>query len=192
MCRSGHLFYLVIFITIMFQFSDHWLDMAYLGYRDPLTVWSNPGIVLPPQQFGNNEDKWLRHAAKIIDAALNYKFRLDNGTIPVEMSGKFPMDMNQYYKLFGATRIPGSPKDSQQFYPDSNYIVVVHHGNFFKLPFIDDNQNIISVAQIYSALKQILEESHRLQTKSKIGILTTDSRDDAYRTYKLLKDTGNR
>ena len=114
---------------IMFQFSDHWLDMAYLGYRDPLTVWSNPGIVLPPQQFDNNDEIWLRHAAKIIDAALNYKSRLDNGTIPVEMSGKFPMDMNQYYKLFGATRIPGSPKDCQQFYPDSNYIVVVHRGN---------------------------------------------------------------
>ena len=113
----------------LLQFSDHWLDMAYLGYRDSLTVWSNPGIVLPPQNFANCEDKWLQFAAKLVDSALDYKTRLDLGNIPVEMSGKLPMDMNQYYKLFGATRISGSPKDMQQIDRHSTYAIIVHRGN---------------------------------------------------------------
>ena len=32
-------------------FSDWWLDMAYLGYRDPVIVWSSSGIVWPTQTF---------------------------------------------------------------------------------------------------------------------------------------------
>lgn len=36
-----------------FQFADWWLDMAYLEYRDPLCVWSSPGLVLPHFDFGN-------------------------------------------------------------------------------------------------------------------------------------------
>ena len=92
-------------------------------------VWSNPGIVLPPQNFGNSEDKWLQYAAKLVHAAMDYKSRLDVGTIGVEMSGKAPMDMQQYYKLFGASRISGSPKDIQQFKPKSTYAVVIHNGN---------------------------------------------------------------
>jgi len=103
--------------------------MAYLGYRSPLPIWSSPGVILPPQEFSHSEDKWLTYAAKFVHGALDYKTRLDSGTVPVEMSGQQPMDMAQYYRLFGASRIPGASKDSQSVIVNSNYCIVAHKGN---------------------------------------------------------------
>lgn len=103
--------------------------MAYLGYRSPLPIWSSPGVILPPQEFNNSQEKWLTYAAKFIQGATDYKARLDEGTIPVEMSGTQPMDMIQYYRLFGATRIPGAIKDSQRVNENSTHCIVAHNGN---------------------------------------------------------------
>ena len=48
-------------------FSDWWLDMAYLGYRAPLPVWSSPGIIMPPQDFSNSDEKWLSFTARLVE-----------------------------------------------------------------------------------------------------------------------------
>ena len=90
--------------------------MAYLAYRDPLPVWSSPGIVLgslSKEQGFSSEEEWLLMGAKLTVAALEYKYQLDLGIVPVEMSGKNPMDMRQYYRLFGANRsvLPKSTYD---------------------------------------------------------------------------------
>ena len=124
--------------------------MAYLAYRDPLPVYSNPGIALPPQHFANSEVKWLQYAAKFVDAAIDYKCRLDSGTIPIEMSGKFPMDMQQYYKLFGSTRISGSPKDIQQIIPTSTHAIVVHNGNVskYRVQSVNPDTQILYIIQM--------------------------------------------
>merc|ERR1712241_1391914 len=61
-------------------FSDWWLDMAYLAYRDPLPVWSSPGIVLgslSKEQGFSSEEEWLLMGAKLTVAALEYKYQLD-------------------------------------------------------------------------------------------------------------------
>ena len=60
------------------------------------------------------------------------------------------------------------------------------------MPIFDANQNVISAAQIFSALKTIVEESRRLHIKGQIGVLTSDSRDDAFRTYNLLLQENNK
>ena len=55
----------------------------------------------------------------------------------------------------------------------------------------DANQNNSSASQIFSSLKHIVEDSKRLQVKGQIGILSSDARDDAFRTYNMLKESGN-
>lgn len=106
--------------------------MAYLGYRAQLPVWSSPGLVLPPQTFGS-EQAWLTYAALFVDSLMAYKSRLDAELVPIEMAGQLPMDMVQYTRLFGATRLPGPSKDTQS-YTDSDYILVSHHGNVRSSP----------------------------------------------------------
>ena len=45
------------------------------------------------------------------------------------MSGKQPMDMITYYRLFGMTRMPEETTDIQTFNPHSKHIIVAHNKN---------------------------------------------------------------
>jgi hypothetical protein len=49
------------------------------------------------------------------------------------MLGDTPLDMLQYYLLFGVHRFPESPKDRLTYNTDSKHIVVAHNNNFFKV-----------------------------------------------------------
>lgn len=108
--------------------ADWWLENAYLLYRDPVVVYSSPGLIFPEKRFRSEFDR-LTYAAKIISASLNYKQAIDKDQIPVEKFGKAELDMQQYRKIFGTCRIPGLEKDSLVFNPDSDYIIVMHKGN---------------------------------------------------------------
>uniref|UniRef100_A0A131Z772 Carnitine O-acetyltransferase n=1 Tax=Rhipicephalus appendiculatus TaxID=34631 RepID=A0A131Z772_RHIAP len=52
--------------------ADWWLQGAYLTYRMPVVVYSNPAMALPRQTFMQKEDQ-LRHAALLIAGALDFK-----------------------------------------------------------------------------------------------------------------------
>lgn len=56
--------------------SDWWDNTAYLEYRDPVTVFSSPGLVCPLQQFSNEAER-LSYASKMILGAINYKLLID-------------------------------------------------------------------------------------------------------------------
>lgn len=49
--------------------------------------------------------------------------------LPVEMMGKDPMDMEQYYMVYGTTRMPGKTKDYLSLNPNSKHMVVIHDNN---------------------------------------------------------------
>ena len=59
----------------------------------------------------------------------DFKTMLDNQTLPVEFAGKQPIDMKTYYNLIGVNRVPGEPKDSLIFNPNSKHIIVAHNKN---------------------------------------------------------------
>ena len=52
------------------------------------------------------------------------------------MLGQMPLDMIQYYMLFGVHRFPESGKDRLTYYSDSKYIIVAHSNNFFKVSYL--------------------------------------------------------
>lgn len=45
--------------------SNWWLNCAYLSYRDPVVVWSSPGLVFPKRKFVTVEDK-IEYAGQVI------------------------------------------------------------------------------------------------------------------------------
>lgn len=53
------------------------MDAAYLGYRNPLTIWSSPAIVWPKRRDFMSEDDQLEYAAKVISGMLDFKHILD-------------------------------------------------------------------------------------------------------------------
>lgn len=60
--------------------SDWWLNVAYLEYRDPVVVYSSPGLVFPAQDFAEKEQQ-LDYCAKLILAALDYKSLIDKSVL---------------------------------------------------------------------------------------------------------------
>ncbi|KPJ15173.1 Carnitine O-acetyltransferase [Papilio machaon] len=169
---------------------EWWLNTAYLEYRDPVVVYSSPGLVFPFRKF-NNQDEQLHYAAKTLLAALEYKALIDGDKIPVEMMGKSPLDMSQYKKIFGTCRIPGEKRDKLSF-NDTKYVTVIHNNHIFHVDLWGNDNKKLSEDQIVQALKKVIELSKSPATEA-IGVLTSDNRDNWAKAYQALsKDKVNR
>jgi len=164
-------------------FSDWWLDMAYLAYRDPVIVWSSPGIVWPTQTF-QDKGEMIKFAAKAVAGALDYKIAVDNQTIAVEMQGGKPLDMQQYFKVFGTTRLPATPLDTQSFNPNSKHIVVIYKNHFFKVEVYGETGEQLSAEQIQASLEDIMKMVR--EEGPEVGVLTSNNRDDWAKDFALL------
>lgn len=105
--------------------ADWWLTAAYLTWRSPVVVYSNPGLYFPTRQFEGVDD-WLKFSARVTSAALKYKQMIDFNQIPKDKMGKALLDMGQYKKIFGTCRIPGHNMDQVEFNPASRHIVVAY------------------------------------------------------------------
>lgn len=88
----------------------------YNNFREPIPINSNPGMVFPPRKFTTILDV-ARFTARLIDAALDHKDILNRKALPQEQvtsrePGQ-PLCMSQYYRILGASRLPGIKRDSQ-------------------------------------------------------------------------------
>eukprot|EP00095_Tigriopus_kingsejongensis_P010617 maker-scaffold795_size96016-snap-gene-0.24 protein:Tk10617 transcript:maker-scaffold795_size96016-snap-gene-0.24-mRNA-1 annotation:"carnitine o-acetyltransferase isoform x2" len=170
-------------------FADWWLDYAYLGFRGSVVVWSNPGIIWPEQRFHNDNDQLL-YAAKVIDGLLDFKLLLDKQCFPVECMGKSPMDMEQYYQIFGTCRMPGPQKDLLSFNGNSKHIVVISDNNFYKVSVYDSQGVTLSQEQLFGCLVHCSKDSRERGTGEPVGVLSSDDRDSWYKAYDKLQ-SGN-
>ena len=126
------------------------------------------------------------------------------------------MDMMQYYRLFGTTRIPAEGKDKMSFNPDSKHIVVLHRNHvrssqgmkqwcefchncsglilfqFFKMPVFSPEGNALPESQLLGNLKYILQLSDRIgEPGPPIGLLSSDNRDNWADAHRILLEGGN-
>ncbi|XP_046403025.1 carnitine O-acetyltransferase-like isoform X2 [Ischnura elegans] len=169
-------------------FADWWLNGAYLEFRSPVTVYSSPGLVFPLQNFKSSDER-LTYAAKMIAGALDYKKKLDEDAIPVEKLGKDPLDMSQYYKVFGTCRMPGLTKDTLHFADPNNpprHIIVSHKNHFYKLIVYDDNNNILSWGKLLQQLNEIIQSAG--EPGPPIGVLTAENRNVWGKAFKKLSE----
>ncbi|XP_049691760.2 carnitine O-acetyltransferase isoform X1 [Helicoverpa armigera] len=170
---------------------DWWLNTAYLEYRDPVVVYSSPGLVFPFRKFETQDDQ-LHYAAKTLLAALEYKSLIDNDHIPVDMMGKSPLDMAQYKKIFGTCRIPHPKRDKLSFNTNSKHVTVIHNNHIFHVDLTGEDNLILNENQIVQQLKKVIDLS-KTPTNEGIGILTSENRDSWARAYQLLaEDKTNR
>lgn len=163
--------------------SEWWDNIAYLEYRDPVVVYSSPGLIFPLQKFSCEEER-LKYAAKLILGAVDYKLLIDRDGIPSDKMGKDPLDMNQYKKIFGTCRVPASPRDQIQFNQNSKHIVVAINNNFFKLNVVTEDNKLPSLNYIIEQLRFIIKNSENSGVP--IGILSSDNRDNWSKAYNIL------
>uniref|UniRef100_A0A8C7ET48 Carnitine O-acetyltransferase n=1 Tax=Neovison vison TaxID=452646 RepID=A0A8C7ET48_NEOVI len=175
--------------------SEWWLKTAYLQYRQPLVIYSSPGVALPKQDFVDLQGQ-LRFAAKFIEGVLDFKAMVDNETLPVEYLGGKPLCMNQYYQILSSCRVPGPKQDTVISFSKTKkppmHITVVHNYQFFELDVYHSDGTPLTSDQIFVQLEKIWNSS--LQTnKEPVGILTSNHRNSWAKAYStLIKDKVNR
>ncbi|XP_058445312.1 carnitine O-acetyltransferase [Malaya genurostris] len=162
--------------------SDWWLQSAYLEYRDPVIIYSSPGLVFPKLNYVSVDDQ-LRYAAKIVFGALLYKRMIDRNQIKLESMGKVPLDMSQYNKIFGTCRVPGKPSDSLLYHPESTHIVVASNNQYFKVE-VGGSDGIVGEEKLYQQLRKCYEMSR--QKAEPVGMLSALPRDSWYDAYEIL------
>ncbi|XP_013415790.1 carnitine O-acetyltransferase [Lingula anatina] len=175
--------------------AEWWLNVAYLSYRMPVVVHSNPGVICPMQDF-DDEMEQLRFAAKWISGALSFKKMIDEQTLPEEKMGDHPLCMAQYYKILSSCRVPGVKRDSLVQFPagtpnSPRHIMVIRNNHFFKLDVYGQNGKPLNVDQIHKQLMRIVDSSSH--PTPPVGILTTESRKTWGSAYqRLVKNTMNK
>ena len=67
----------------------------------------------------------VQAAAAMCDGLVKYRAALHAGTIPVESMRGNPLDMHQFLRVFGMTRVPQEGADVLQQVDDSRHVVVL-------------------------------------------------------------------
>lgn len=157
--------------------SEWWLKTAYLQFRQPVVIYSSPGVLLPKQDFMDLQGQ-LRE------------------TLPVEFLGGQPLCMNQYYQILSSCRVPGPKQDSVVNFLKSKkpptHITVVHNYQFFELDVYHSDGTPLTSDQIFVQLEKIWNSSLQ-SNKEPVGILTSNHRNTWAKAYNnLIKDKVNR
>jgi carnitine O-acetyltransferase len=98
--------------------------------------------------------------------------------IEPEMTKFGPIDMFQYQRLFGTTRIPAFPFDKLVdcgFPTKSDYIIVLINEQVFHVKVQNNTKEIYSESVIGNILKDIIKK--KVKPSPPVGIFTSENRD---------------
>lgn len=202
--------------------SQPWFDM-YLADRAPLPLNYNPLLVmksdtrpeyqqqvvratnliisslrfwrslqadlLEPEVYHMNAKKsdtssyrrWMKVAPKAFATYASYAFKA------------FPLDMSQYNRLFGTSRIPRIGKDELVQSPDAKHILVMRRGHMYAVNVLDSSGYIESPSVILGRLRAVLKlDADREAASVPLGVLTSGQRDEWAKTRQhFVSNTKN-
>ncbi|XP_065916399.1 carnitine O-acetyltransferase-like isoform X2 [Dysidea avara] len=176
--------------------TDWWLYIAYLGYRKPLVINSNPSIVYTAPFI--NATSYIHYAMRTTIAVAKFLLLARSEKIDVEMTKVGPLCMSQYLDILSCCRIPGEEVDTQRRSPieHSCHIIVAHNGHFFLLEILGKLSNgsfaLVPAKHIEEQLHKIVNSSlHKAQHS--VGVLTSEHRDTWYKArQRLMIDAVNK
>lgn len=171
-----------------------WEPVAYLKERSPLPFSSNYyglGPIEEPSLMGGlPRGIELRHirAALAIQTALDLIREVRIQTIQDLFSAKSEsIAMDQYYKFFGTTRLPGKSFDRIHI-SRSNHFLVFVNGRFVKIDFDLDEE--IPFAWIVNTIHHL--DSVRFPSSQGVEVLTSLRRDQWFELREHLLSLGNK
>lgn len=134
--------------------SDWWEEYVYLRGRSPLMVNSNfYGVDAIFTQPTKNQ---AARAASVCHLLLQFRRNVDRQELePILIQGLVPLCSWQYERIFNTVRIPGVEGDQIVHYKDSNHIVVLHKGCYYKM-IIYSNGRLLNPCELQYQLEEIL------------------------------------
>lgn len=126
--------------------TDWWEEYVYLRSRSALMINSNyygVDVLSPPKTNCQSA-----RAALIVHMVLRFRRWIDREELePIMFQKIVPLCSWQYERMFNTVRIPGIETDRLIHYKDSNHIVVMHKGRYYKV-IIHHKGRILNPAEI--------------------------------------------
>jgi carnitine O-acetyltransferase len=161
-----------------------WLDLfwpyRYLGRRDRIALNANFFF-----HFTDTGEGQVERAANLVTAALDYKRRIDDETLPPETLRGKPLSMVQNKYLFSATRIPGEVIDSartpySEEWPGPSrerHILVFVRGHMFRMDVIGPDGHAHTLDELAAGFRAARAAGAvRAAAGTSVGHLTTKAR----------------
>ncbi|KAG6868422.1 hypothetical protein C0993_003099 [Termitomyces sp. T159_Od127] len=153
---------------------------SYLSHTDPVVLALNPFFVLENDPTPDRGSQ-LPRAATLIVSSLGFVHDLRAGLLQPDMVRGTPLDMDQYKRLFGTSRIPterGCVMDTKE---NANHIVVLRRGQFYWFEVLDDeNRPVLTEREVLRNLQAIVADADQVNrseiARGAIGVLSTENR----------------
>ena len=175
-----------------------WINLAYLSWRTSILVHSNwymvlkdlPGISKQLPFTEGISDFQIKRAAGYAYNLLNLKDSIENGDLPAESTKQGPIDMHQYSRVFGVTRVPKPNSDILvgDFPCRAKHILVHIRDQIFTVPVYYENGKRLRIAHLEKLFKSCLDQSLNSERQLPIGILTAQDRDPWAKDYAYLEN----
>uniref|UniRef100_A0A8H7Y459 Choline/carnitine acyltransferase domain-containing protein n=1 Tax=Psilocybe cubensis TaxID=181762 RepID=A0A8H7Y459_PSICU len=158
---------------------EFWYE-SYLSHSDPVVLALNPFFVLENDPTPDRGTQ-LPRAASLIVSSLGFIHDLRAGILEPDNVRGIPLDMDQYSRLFGTSRIPTDRGCRMEVHSESRHIVVLRRGQFYWFDVLDeDNLPVLTEREVLRNLQAIVSDADKTD-KSKvargaIGVLSTENR----------------
>lgn len=155
---------------------EWWNEDAYFAYRVPVVPYVSYFFSYKDQPTTLTHP--VKRASAIIQAALEFKFKLDSETLEPDFMRKKPIDMELFKFMFNTCRIPKPFKDSTAMYPTegNEHIIVTRRNRFYKVPYKVNGRELTS-EEIEHQIKLVYGDAELKGTGVNVGVLTSENRD---------------
>ncbi|EJT46015.1 hypothetical protein A1Q1_05519 [Trichosporon asahii var. asahii CBS 2479] len=144
---------------------DIWLTKAYLEWRDPSYInvnWAaligDNGVAILPNSAvkrGQLSDIQVSRAARVISNMLEANEQINTETFPVDKARGAPLDMAQFKRQFGTTRIPkaGCDEIRSEWPCTARHILLMYRDVAVEVPVYNSAGERASTSQIEAQLR---------------------------------------
>ncbi|KAF8959704.1 acyltransferase ChoActase/COT/CPT [Flammula alnicola] len=158
---------------------EFWYE-SYLSHSDPVVLALNPFFVLENDPTPDRGQQ-LPRAASLIVSSLGFIHDLRAGLLEPDTVRGTPLDMDQYSRLFGTSRIPTDRGCRMEVHSESRHIVVLRRGQFYWFDVLDDhNLPVLTEREVVRNLQAILSDADKTDkhqaARGAIGVLSTENR----------------
>lgn len=142
-----------------------------------------------------SRNEQITRATSLVRSALTFSQAIREDRLqPDEVRGT-PMCMNQYWWLFGVSRVPGDDGGRVRLDADSRHIIVLCRGQIYRLQVLEESSNkIIDEHDLSASLRYIVNDAHSIPAQkafqTSMGLLTTENQKVWSRCRKVLVHEG--